>query len=148
MNLSEQIKEDIKVAMKGKDMRTLEVLRMLSASIKNKAIDLKKELEDADVVAVIKSDVKKLDDALQQFVSAAREDLVEKTKEEIDILKKYLPEEMPDEQVEEKVRAVLEQEGITDMSDMGRAMGAAMAELKGEVDGGRVKNAVEKILKG
>jgi uncharacterized protein len=147
MNLSEQIKDDIKVAMKGRDMQTLTILRGLSSSMKNKSIDLKKELEDAEVIAVVKSDVKKLKDALETFVSAAREDLVKKTKEEIEVLKKYLPAEMSDEDLEAKVKEVLEKEDITDAADIGKAMGAAMAELKGQADGGRVKEMVGKLLK-
>ena len=148
MNLSEKIKDDIKTAMKAKDAQTLDVLRMLAASIKNKAIDLKKELEDAEVLQVIKSDVKKLEDALTEFVKAAREDLVQKSKEEIAILKRYLPAEMPDAEVLKRVAEALKKEGIKDMSQMGAAMGAAMAELKGLADGKRVKAAVQKILKG
>lgn len=148
MNLSDQIKEDIKTAMKGKDMKTLDVLRLLASSIKNKAIDLKKELDDAEVIAVIKSDVKKLDDALTEFVAAAREDLAEKTREEIVILKKYLPAEIGDEELETRVRAALEKIPDLDLSKMGQAMGAVMGELKGLADGKRIKEMVEKILKG
>lgn len=148
MNLSQQIKEDIKTAMKGKDTQTLDVLRMLAASMKNKAIDLKKELEDAEVLQVIKSDVKKLEDALEEFVKAAREDLAQKLREEIAILRRYLPAEMPDEELLKRVTEVLKKEGVKDVSQMGAAMGAAMAELKGLADGKRVKAAVEKILKG
>lgn len=148
MNLQEQIKEDIKTAMKGKDMKTLDVLRLLSASIKNKAIELKQELEDADVMAVIKSDMKKLQDAAEEFTKAAREDLADKTKEEIEILKKYLPEEMSEEELEKRVKEALEKVPDLDLSKMGQAMAAAMGELKGLVDGKRVKEMVEKILKG
>lgn len=147
MNLQEQIKEDIKTAMKGKDMKTLDVLRLLSSSIKNKAIELKKELEDAEVMAVIKSDVKKLQDALEDFSKAARDDLAEKTKEEIEILKKYLPEEMTDEELEKRVKAALDKVPDLDLNKMGQAMAAAMGELKGLADGKRVKEMVEKILK-
>ena len=147
MNLQDQIKEDIKTAMKGKDMKTLDVLRLLKASIQNKAIELKKELEDADILAVIKSDVKKLEDAAAQFAEAAREDLVEKTKEEVVILKKYLPEEMNDQELETRVKKALENVPDLDLTKMGQAMAAAMAELKGLVDGKRVKDMVEKLLK-
>ncbi len=147
MTLNEKIKEDIKTAMKAKDAKTLEVLRMLASSVKNKAIDLKEELQDADVIAVIKSDVKKLEDAIVQFVQGAREDLAEKTKEEITILKKYLPEEMSDEVLKEKVEAILKKVGIEDPSKIGQAIGAVMAELKGMVDGGRVKKMVEGFFK-
>lgn len=146
MTLYEQIREDLKQAMRDKDSQTLDVLRLLTSSMKNKAIDLKKELEEADVLAAIKSDVKKLQDALKDFKAAAREDLVEKTEAEIAILKKYLPEEMSMEAVTAKVKEVLAREGITEMSDIGRAMGAAMKELQGQVDGNKVREAVQKEL--
>jgi len=94
MNLYEKISDDIKVAMKGRDAETLSVLRMLMASLKNKVIDLKEELEDADVVAVIKSDVKKIEDSLESFVKGEREDLADKARSEMKVLKKYLPPEM------------------------------------------------------
>lgn len=147
MTLYEQIKEDIKVAMKGKDMRTLDVLRLLSSSLKNKAIEMKKELEDAEVVSVVRSDMKKLQDALGEFEKAAREDLVEKTKEEMEVLKKYLPPEMADEDLRAKVTSKLEEMGVVDMKDFGRAMGELMNDLKGAVDGSRVKQMIEEVLK-
>lgn len=148
MNLYLKIKEDLKTAMKAKDMATLDVLRLLATSIQMKAIEAKEELDDAQVMAVIKSDLKKLQDALKDFVTAAREDLVLKTNEEIEVLKKYLPAEMGDGELEEKVRAVLVEKGMTAAEDMGKAMGAVMGELKGAADGNRVRAMVEKVLKG
>ena len=112
MQLYQQIKDDLKTAMKGKDMRTLDVLRLLSSSIQKKAIEAKEDLDDAQVMAVIKSDVKKLQDALKDFTTAAREDLVETTKEEIEVLKKYLPAEMSDEDLEGKVKTVLDRQRV------------------------------------
>ena len=148
MTLYEQIREDMKAAMKNKDSGTLDTVRMLISSIKNKAIDLGKELDDADVIATIKSDLKKLKDGLESFVTAAREDLAEKAKAEIAILEKYLPAQMTDGDLEEKVRAKLAELGITDMASVGKAMGALMADLKEFADGSRIKAAVDKILKG
>ena len=137
----------MKAAMKNKDSATLDTVRMLISSIKNKAIDLGKELEDADVVATIKSDLKKLKDGLESFASAAREDLAEKAKAEIAILEKYLPAQMTDGELEERVRAKLAELGITDMASVGKAMGALMADLKEFADGSRIKATVDKILK-
>ncbi len=147
MTLYEQIREDMKAAMKNKDSATLDTVRMLISSLKNKAIDLGKELEDADVVATIKSDLKKLKDGLESFASAAREDLADKAKAEIAILEKYLPAQMTDGELEEKVRAKLAELGITDMASVGKAMGALMADLKEFADGSRIKATVDKILK-
>lgn len=147
MTLYEQIREDMKTAMKNKDSATLDTVRMLISSIKNKAIDLGKELEDADVIATIKSDVKKLKDGLESFVTAAREDLAEKARAEIATLEKYLPAQMSDEDLETRVRAKLAELGITDMASVGKAMGALMADLKESADGSRIKATVDKILK-
>lgn len=147
MTLYDQIREDMKTAMKNKDTKTLDTVRMLISSLKNKAIDLGKELDDADVLATIKSDVKKLKDGLESFVSAAREDLAAAAREEIAILEKYLPAQLTDGELETKVRAKLAELGITDMASVGKAMGALMADLKEFADGSRIKAMVDKVLK-
>lgn len=147
MTLAQKIQEDLKQAMRDKDPKTLGILRMVASSVKNKAIDLRKELDDADVLAVVKSDLKKMQDALVDFTKAAREDLVEQTHFEINILKKYLPPEMSEEELEAKVRAKLEDLGIKDASGIGKAVGAVMGDLKGLADGSRVKAMIEKLLK-
>jgi len=146
MTLAEKIKQDLITAMKAKDAETLSTLRLLSSSLKNKSIEFKRELEDVEVVQVVRSDVKKLQDALQDFAKSAREDLVEKSKKEIETLKQYLPPEMDAAELEKIVRAKLADLGIESASDMGKAMGAVMADLKGKVDGTRVKEMVQKIL--
>ncbi|MBT3231113.1 GatB/YqeY domain-containing protein [Candidatus Uhrbacteria bacterium] len=146
MNLYEKISDDIKVAMKGRDAETLSVLRMLMASLKNKVIDLKEELEDADVVAVIKSDVKKIEDSLESFVKGEREDLADKARSEMKVLKKYLPPEMSEEDLEKAVKKVIDELEVGDMSGMGKAMGKVMEELKGQVDGKRVKAMLARLL--
>lgn len=148
MTLLETIKNDMKDAMRAKDMQTLDVVRMLLASIKNKVIDLGRELDDAEVTAVIKSDLKKLKDGLDSFASAAREDLAGKAREEIKVLEKYLPAQLTDGELEEKVRGVLAELGITSAADVGKAMGQLMGRLKDAADGSRIKAAAEKILKG
>jgi uncharacterized protein len=147
MTLYDQIREDMKTAMKNKDTKTLDTVRMLVASLKNKMIDLGKELDDADVLATIKSDVKKLKDGLDSFVTAAREDLAAAAREEIAILEKYLPAQMNEEELEKKVRAKLAELGITDMASVGKAMGTLMADLKEFADGSRIKAMVDKVLK-
>jgi len=148
MTLYTQIKEDLITAMKSKDSQTLSVLRLLTAPLKNKMIELKREMEDDDVLSAIRSDVKKLEDAMTDFAKAAREDLVDSSKAEIAVLKKYLPAEMSKEELEEKVRAVLGDGGFETAEDIGKAMGAVMGKLKGMVDGNRVREMVEQVLKG
>lgn len=146
--LIEQIREDMKQAMRDKDMATLDTVRMLLSSVKNKAIDIGRELEDAEVISVLKSDMKKLRDGLESFLSAAREDLAQKAREEIRVLEKYLPAQLTDGELEEKVRAQLAELGISNAADIGKAMGQLMAKLKEAADGNRVRAMVEKVLKG
>lgn len=147
MSTFDQIKEDIKQAMREKNRKQLDVLRGLQSVIKNRAIDLGKDLEEADVIGVVKGEVKKMKDALDTFVTGAREDLAEKAREEIDILKSYLPEEMSDADLEKIVKSKLEELSITEPSDIGKAMGVMMTELKDKVDGGRVREKVQELLK-
>lgn len=147
MSLYQKIQEDIKTAMKGKETETLDVLRLLFASMKNKALEMKRDLEDAEVIATIRSDVKKLTDAADEFQKGAREDLVEKTNKEIEILKSYLPEEMSDQELKEVVSKKITEMDAQDFKQMGQVMGAVMADLKDKVEGGRVKKMVEDLLK-
>ena len=147
MTLYEKIQDDIKTAMKGKDMKTLDALRTVLAGLKNKVIELKRDLEDAEVVAAIRTDVKKLVDALGDFKKAARKDLVDKTEAEIKILKSYLPPEMGDKELREVVGKKITEMDVDDLKKMGQVMGAVMADLKDKVDGSRVKKMVEDLLK-
>ena len=147
MSLHAKLKDDMKVAMKQKDATTLSVIRMVLASITNKAIELGHELEDADIMAVIKSDAKKIQDSFESFAQNAREDLADKAKEELEIIKRYLPEQMTDGELEKIVRAKLAELSVTAKEQAGRAIGVIMKELQGKADGSRVKKMIDDILK-
>lgn len=144
--LFETLQEDMKTAMKGKDMKTLNVIRMAISSIRNKAIELNKELSDADVLAVIKADAKKMKDALESCVTNAREDLAEAAREEITILEKYLPAQITDEDLEGRVKAKIAELGVQGKEAAGKVMGALSKELQGLADGSRIKIFVDKYL--
>jgi len=146
MKLYEKITADMKAAMKGRDVQTLSILRMLLASLKNKMIETRKELEDAEVVATVRSDIKKIEDALESFVAGEREDLADKARSELVILKTYLPPEMSEEDLEKAIKKVIDQLEDGSASDIGKAMGKVMQELKGQVDGARVKAMLARIL--
>lgn len=146
MSLYKQISDDMKQAMKNRDSETLEVLRMLMSNLKNLVIETRKELEDADVFAAIKRDVKKLKDAAQDYAAGAREDLVAKAMKEVSILEGYLPASLPDEEIERRVKEILEAHGINSKSDIGKAMGAVMKELASVADGNKIREFVQKIL--
>lgn len=146
MPLRNEIKERQIAAMKSGDARQLAVMRFLWSAIKNSEIDLKKELSDEEVLAVISRQVKQLQDALKDFETGGRQDLVTQTTEEIDILKSYLPEQLSDEQLEVVVDSVIAKVGAKTPQDVGKVMGAVMKEAKGKADGNRVREMVSKKL--
>lgn len=146
MSLYQKLQSDLKQAMKDRDSETLEVLRLLVSNLKNLAIETKEEISDAEVISAIKRDLKKLQDALKDFTNAAREDLINKTNQEIEIIKKYLPPELTDEELQVKVKGIIEKDG-KDEKDFGKLMGIVMKELSGKADGNRVRSMVQSMVK-
>ncbi len=150
MGLKEQLMADYKDAMKAADTVRKNTVNMVRAAIKQHEVDQRVELtDDADIVKIIKKQVKMRTDALADFAKAGREDMVEAYKKEIEILQGYLPEEMSAEQISEKVKEVAAGLGITDgMKNMGTLMKAVMAEIKDAADGSVVNKAVKDFLNG
>ena len=146
MALIETINSDLKQALKDRDEQQVSTLRMLSAALKNKKIELQKDLEDVDVLAVIKTQVKQLKDSLASFEQGDRSDLAEKAKAELEILEKFMPEAMSSEELEGIVKGVIEETGAAGKGDMGKVMGAVMGKVAGKADGGDVKKMVDQLL--
>jgi uncharacterized protein YqeY len=146
MPLIQHIQDDLKAAMKAGEKQAVSTLRMLQAALKNKKIELLRELEDDDVLTVMKHEVKQITEAAAEAVKAGREELVLKAKEELQILKKYLPAELQDAEVEALVKEVMQDLAAT-VKDTGRVIGSVMQKAKGRVDGQRVRQMVEKLLK-
>lgn len=142
--LLEKIQEDLKAAMKIKNEKELSAVRMLIAAVKNEEIGKRpKALEEADVVAVIKREIKKLQDGVEQFRQGGREELAAQYEEEIKILRKYLPAEVGEGEVRKAVKKVAENAAD---KNFGAVMKAAMAELKGRADGALVSKIVKEEL--
>ena len=150
MGLKEQLMQDYKDAMKSADAVRKETVNMVRAAIKQYEVDQRVELEDdADIVKIIKKQVKMRTDALADFAKAGRDDMLEGYQKEIDILKAYLPEEMGEEEIKAKIKEIAENLGIeADMKNMGNLMKNAMAELKDKADGSAVNKAVKEFLSG
>lgn len=146
MTILEQINVDFVSAMKEKKEAELSTLRLLRSALKNKQIDLMRELKEEDILAVIRIQIKQLKDALPSFETAGRADLVDKTKAELIVLERYLPAELSDDDLEKVIRAALIEAEISSKVDMGKAMGAVMKAVAGQAGGNRVKELVEKIL--
>ncbi len=143
MTVIERVENDFKTAMKSKDELGLSVMRMVRTALKNKQIELMHELKDEDSQAVLKTMIKQYQDALSDFQSAGRQDLVERQQKEIDLVSKYLPPAMPTDVLEKVVREAVKSSGAT---DMGKAMGAAMKAVAGRADGNEVRAIVQRVL--
>lgn len=147
MSLKQEILENIKTAMKARDTKTLEVLRYVNAQIKNKEIEVRpKEVTDEDVMQVLKKYLKQRKEAMEQFQSAGREDLVAGEKEQAAIVEKYLPEMMSEEQLKPVVEEAVKALGASSMKDMGAVMKEVMAKTAGKADGKMISTLVKASL--
>ena len=146
MNLLEQVKNDIKDAMRAKDKVKRDTLRNLQASAKQIKVDERRDVTDADMEAIMVKYLKQREDAKVQFADAGRDDLVEKENAEIAIVKAYLPEPMDDVELENVLKEVIGSVEATSMKDMGKVMGAAKSAIGSRADGGRINQMVKKLL--
>jgi len=146
MSLKEKIKADIKDAMRNKDSFKRDVLRNLSAAIKQIEVDERKELSDSDVEAILAKYAKQREDALAQFKEASRNDLVEKEEKELAIVRSYLPQPLSDEELKAAVEQVVAEVGASSMKDMGKIMGKIKATFGSRADGAKVNKIVKEIL--
>jgi len=149
-NLLDQIKADLKEAMKAKEELRLSVLRMMITAIRNKEIALRKGedivLSDEQISEVITSEVKKRKDSIESYTSGGRNDLAEIEKNEIEILAKYLPEQMTEEDLEAVVDDVVKSKSENSTVAFGAVMGEVMSRVKGKADGTAVSAMVKKKL--
>lgn len=137
----------MKEAMKKKDKPALNVIRMVKASIQNEAIKQgKPQLTEDEELSVLSRELKQRNDSLHEFQDAGRDDLVEKTDEEIKILQKYMPEQLSDDELATLVEETIKAVGAESKNDMGKVMGALMPKVKGKADGSKVNKLVMKHL--
>ena len=148
MSLKDRISEDMKAAMKAHEKDRLAVIRMVRSAIRQTEIDGKKDLDDEGVIAVISKELKMRKDSLEEFRKGGRDDLVEKTQAEIDVLLPYLPAQLSEDEVRELVKAAVEQTGAATPKDMGKVMGVLMPKVKGRADGKMVNTIVKSFLQG
>lgn len=146
MNLKEQIKSDIKDAMRAKQTTKRDTLRNITAAIKQIEVDQRIELNDEAVEKILLKYAKQREDAITQFKEAGRDDLVAKDEEELKLVMSYLPEPMSDEELEAIVREIITSLGATSMKDMGPVMGAAKNQVGSKADGARINQIVKKVL--
>ncbi|MDD2731325.1 MAG: GatB/YqeY domain-containing protein [Candidatus Portnoybacteria bacterium] len=148
MNLAERINADLKEAMKNKNELELSVLRLMRTASKNKEIEIMRPLSDEEVQVVIRTMIKQGKDALTDFTSAGRQDLIDRQTGEIAILERYLPPAMPTEELEAICKKVIADAGATSPSDVGKVMGSVMKVVDGRADGSSVRTIVQRLLSG
>ncbi|KXB66993.1 YqeY-like protein [Aedoeadaptatus coxii] len=139
--------QDLKTAMKNKDKRTKDTITMVRAAIKQKEVDERVELDDDGVIQVIAKEIKERRGSIEEFQKAGRDDLVDSTKAEIDVLLNYMPEQLSEEELEAMIRKVMEENNITEKKQMGLLMKSIMPKVQGRADGKAVNAIVNRILK-
>lgn len=146
MSLLTTLNEDMKMAMRAKDKETLSVVRMLKASLQNEQIKLGEELNADQELTILAREMKQRRDSVAEFKKADRQDLVDKTQAEIEIVEKYMPKQLSEDEVKTIVSAAIAKVGASSMKDFGQVMGAVMPETKGKADGNEVNRIVKELL--
>jgi uncharacterized protein YqeY len=148
MTLKERIQEDMKAAMRAKDAARLSAIRLLLAALKQKEVDERLQLADADVLGIIEKMVKQRRESIAQYEKAARQDLADQEKFEIGVLSAYLPQQMGDAEIAQAVAAAVGEAGASGIKDMGKVMAALKPRLAGRADMGKVSGLVKAKLGG
>ena len=144
--LKEKLLADLKNCMKDKNVVRKNVIQMVRAAILQVEKDKQIELDDNKIIEVIAKEAKKRKDSLADYEKAGREDLISQIKEEISILEEYLPKQLSAEELEVKVKEIIEEVGATSMKDMGNVMKAAKEKIGAAADGRAINEMVKKLL--
>jgi uncharacterized protein YqeY len=146
MSLKTRINDEVKAAMRAGDARRRDALRLLLAALKQREVDERKELADADVIAVVEKMIKQRRDSIAQFERGGRQDLADAEKFELDVLQAYMPQAMGEAEIEAAVSAAIQQSGAKGMAEMGKVMAALKPQLAGRADMGKVSALVKAQL--
>ena len=146
MTLRETINQDVKNAMKAKETKKRDALRLLTSAFKQIEVDERKELNDDDVIKIIQTQVKRRNDSASQYKDAGRDDLMQIELDEIAIYTPYLPAQLSDDELVSALNDIISKVGSSTMKDMGKVMGMASKELAGKADGKRINECVKTLL--
>lgn len=146
MTLRETINQDVKNAMKARDAKKRDALRLLTSAFKQIEVDERRDLSDDDVIKIIQTQVKRRNDSATQYRDAGREDLMQIELDEIATYEPYLPAQLSDEELTSALKAIIQKVGATSMKEMGKVMGMASKELAGIADGKRINVCVKTLL--
>ncbi len=148
MTLKERITEDMKAAMRASEKERLSTIRMVQAAIKQREVDERIVLDDAQVIAVLEKMVKQRKESIAQFEQGGRTDLAAKEQAEIVLLQSYLPAQLSDAEIEAIVQDAIAATGASSVKDMGKVMGAVKAKAAGRADMGAVSARIKAALSG
>jgi uncharacterized protein YqeY len=145
-SLKDQITTDMKEAMRAKDKERLGTVRLILAAIKQREVDERIELDDAQVLAVLDKMVKQRRDSIKQYTDAGRDELAAKEESEIAVIQAYLPAALSDEEIEALIEEAIASTGAAGMQDMGKVMGQLKPKLQGRADMGQVSGKIKARL--
>ena len=146
MPLKEKLQQDMKDAMRGGDKRSLGVIRLILAAIKQREVDERIELDDVQVTTVLDKMAKQRRDSLEHYEKAGRDDLAEQETFELKLLKAYLPEQLGDAEIRTMIDEAIQATGASSMKDMGKVMGQLKPKLQGRADMGAVSAMIKSKL--
>jgi len=146
MSLKERILQDVKDAMRAKDKSRLATIRLITAAIKQREVDERIELDDAQVLAVLDKMVKQRRESISQFEKAARDDLIAQEASELDVIQGYLPEPLTEAEISAMIDAAMAATGASSIKDMGKVMGQLKPQLQGRADIGAVSALIKARL--
>ena len=146
MSLKEKLNEDLKQAMRDKEVVKRDSIRAINTMIKQIEVDERRVLDDAEVIKLVQRGIKQREEAISQYSAASRDDLVEKEQSQIDVFMIYLPKQLNDEELEAGMRDVIQEVKAESIKDMGKVMGAASKKFAGVADGKRINETVKKLL--
>jgi uncharacterized protein YqeY len=148
MTLKDKITEDMKAAMRAKETARLSTVRLLLAAMKQKEVDERVALTDADVLSIIEKMLKQRRESIAQYEKAGRNDLADAEKAEIAVLSAYLPQQLSEAEVAKEIEAAIAASGAAGPKDMGKVMGLLKPKLAGRTDMGKLSGLVKSKLQG
>lgn len=148
MSTESKLQEDLKQAMKSGDKVTLSTLRMLKSAMGYARIEKGSDLSEDDIIQVISREAKKRRESVDAANQAGREDIVQSESAELEVLSKYLPEQMSEAEIETVISEIISSIGASSIKDQGKVMSAAMKALRGKADGKLVSSITQRLLTG
>ena len=147
MDLKENLLLDMKEALKARNSLKLNTIRGLISEVKNREIDLRRKLDNDEIISLVSTQIKKRKEAATMFDEGGRSDLSEKENQEMIILQEYLPEQVSEQELKDRIQKVILELGIVDIKDLGRIMKIVIPKFKERADSGQIRNLVAECLK-